>query len=156
MKTAAAASARSLRDTILYDADFFEWTQRTADRLRRRRFDEADIEHAAEEIEDMGKRELRELNSRMRVLVAHLLKWKLQPRHRSNSWRTIIVTQRREIADCLKDSPSLRRRLIVAVPTNYEGAVDRASAETGINVADFPRRCPFSFEEILDSHFLPE
>ena len=62
----------------LYDEDFFEWTSRNAALLRAGRFDRADIEHIAEEIEDMGKRDLKELNSRVQVLVAHLLKWQLQ------------------------------------------------------------------------------
>ena len=87
MKKASGARAHTAQDTSLYEVDFFEWTQRTADQLRWRRFDEADIQHVAEEIEDLGKRDLRELNSRMEVLLAHLLKWKLQPRRRSNSWR---------------------------------------------------------------------
>lgn len=153
MKT---AKARSARDAALYDTDFYEWTQRTAEKLRRRRFDETDIEHAAEEIEDMGKRDLRELNSRMEVLVAHLLKWKLQPSKRSNSWRGTIVAQRREIAAILQDSPSLRPRLVAAASSYYAGAVDRAIAETGIEARKFPPHCPFSDDQILDPHFLPD
>ena len=70
----------------LYDEDFFEWTRRTAELLRAGRLDQADIEHIAEEIEDMGKRDLKELNSRVQVLVAHLLKWQFQPEKRSRSW----------------------------------------------------------------------
>ena len=156
MKTATAARAPEAQEATLYEADFFAWTQRTADQLRRRRFGEADIEHAAEEIEDMGKRDLRELNSRMEVLVTHLLKWKLQPRKRSNSWRATIVAQRREIAAVLKESPSLRPRLASARKTNYEGAIERAAAETGIHVETFPSSCPFSIEEILDLRFLSQ
>ena len=156
MKTATGARAHSAHDATLYETDFFEWTQHTAEQLRRRRFDETDIEHAAEEIEDMGKRDLRELNSRVEVLVAHLLKWKLQPRKRSNSWRATIVAQRREIAAVLQDSPSLHTRLIAAANSNYAGAVDRAAAETGIEAKKFPLTCPFSNEEILSPRFLPD
>ena len=156
MKTATRVSDHAAQEASLYEADFFEWTQRTADQLRQRRCDEADIEHAAEEIEDMGKRDLRELNSRMEVLVANLLKWKLQPRKRSNSWRTPIVAQRREIAALLKDSPSLRPRLVAATKSNYAGAVDRAAAEAGIEVKKFPANCPFSNDEILDLRFLTD
>ena len=43
----------------LYDRDFFEWTQCNAALLRAGRFDQADIEHIAKEIEDLGKRERR-------------------------------------------------------------------------------------------------
>lgn len=156
MKTATKTRTYSAPEASLYDTDFFEWTQHTAEQLRRRHFDKADIEHAAEEIEDMGKRDLRELNSRTEVLMAHLLKWKLQPRKRSNSWRVTLVVQRREIAAILRDSPSLRPRLIAATSRNYAGAVDRAVAETGIGVNKFPPHCPFSHAEVLDSRFLPE
>src|ERR1700693_2206970 len=90
----------------LYDGDFFEWTQHSAVLLRAGRCEQADIEHIAEEIEDMGKRDLRELNSRIRVLLIHLLKWQLQPQKKSRSWKDTIVSQRIEIADDLKQSPS--------------------------------------------------
>ncbi len=43
------------------------------------------IANIAEEIEDVGKSEQRELASRMAVLIAHLLKWKYQPSHRGTS-----------------------------------------------------------------------
>ncbi len=49
----------------LYDRDFLEWTRCNAALLRARRFEEADIEHLAEEIEDMGKSQQRELESRL-------------------------------------------------------------------------------------------
>jgi hypothetical protein len=39
----------------LYDEDFFQWTQRSAELLRAGQVRESDIEHIAEEIEDLGK-----------------------------------------------------------------------------------------------------
>ncbi|MBI3698676.1 MAG: DUF29 family protein, partial [Acidobacteria bacterium] len=63
----------------LYDLDFFEWTARNAELLREGRFTEADMEHIAEELEDMGKRDRRELESRLELLLEHLLKWQMQP-----------------------------------------------------------------------------
>jgi len=38
----------------LYDADFVVWTAHMAELLRAGRLDELDIEHLAEEIEDLG------------------------------------------------------------------------------------------------------
>lgn len=49
----------------LYDSDFFEWTQYVGEALRQGRLSEADLEHVAEEIVDMGKRDRREVYSRM-------------------------------------------------------------------------------------------
>jgi len=139
----------------LYDEDFFEWTRRSAELLRAGRFDQADIEHIAEEIEDMGKRDLKEMNSRVQVLVAHLLKWQLQPAKRSRSWSGTIVAQRIEIEADLKQSPSLKRKVRSGLPDNYAKAVRRAIAETELASDLFPADCPFTVEEILDPGFLP-
>ena len=137
-----------------YDADFFAWTRRTAELLRARRFDEVDVEHAAEEIEDMGRRDARELNRRLQVVLMHLLKWKLQPKKRTRSWQTTLLSQRSEIDTLLRDSPSLRHKLPVDLPRNYERAVTRAAVETGLRADRFPPQCPFTVLQILDEKFL--
>jgi hypothetical protein len=138
-----------------YEEDFFAWTKRTASLLRARRFSDLDVEHLAEEIEDMGKRDRRELDSRVRVLLAHLLKWQLQPARQSRSWKATIVAQRAEIDDLLRDSPSLRSRVGSELERNYGVAVARAAAETGAARDRFPTRCPWSARQLLDPRFHP-
>src|ERR1700674_3816748 len=96
----------------LYDRDFYEWTVRNAELLRSGRSTEADLEHIAEEIEDMGKRERRELLSRLSVLIAHLLQWQVQPERRSRSWTTTIRLQRSRIKKLISQMPSLRSFLV--------------------------------------------
>jgi hypothetical protein len=150
-----ASSRAATTAAALYDTDFYSWTQRTAALLRARRFDEVDVEHAAEEIEDMGRRDVKELNSRVQVLLSHLLKWQRQPERRSPSWQSTIVTQRLEIDALLRQSPSLRPNLGSELARNYAGAVKRAVPETGLGKADFPVDCPFTVEQILDEEFLP-
>src|SRR5271170_2354823 len=61
-----------------YDSDFYAWANEQAALLRSGRVAQADIEHIALEIESMGRTEKRELVSRLRVLLLHLLKWRLQ------------------------------------------------------------------------------
>lgn len=156
MKGRVSATAGKVQSRDLYDTDFFEWTRRTAQLLRERRFSEVDVEHAAEEIEDMGKRDLKELNSRVQVLLAHLLKWKLQPLRRSLSWRRTIGTQRLEIEAVLEQSPSLGPRLSDDLPRNYERAVKRAVLDTNLAAQTFPPKCPFSLDQVLDAEFLPD
>lgn len=153
---ATASRNRDREHESLYETDFHAWTQRTAELLRTGRFDAVDIEHAAEEIDDMGKREAKELNSRVRVLLVHLLKWQLQPRKRSRSWATTIAEQRDAIADDLVESPSLRRWLSDHLAESYRRAVRRAVIETGLARERFPTRCPYSVDQILDEDFLPE
>ena len=73
-----------------YDFDFYAWANEQAGLLRAGRWSEADIAHIAEEIETMGRSEIRELVSRLKVLMMHLLKWRFQPTGRSTSWRLTI------------------------------------------------------------------
>lgn len=52
--------------------DIISWSSEQAAYLRTKQFDKLDIENLAEEIEDMGKSEQREFESRMAVLQARL------------------------------------------------------------------------------------
>jgi len=140
----------------LYEKDCVLWTEQTARLLRAGAFDDLDIENLAEEIEDMGKNRRRELRSRLRVLVSHLLKWQFQAPKRSTSWASTIIDQREEIADVLEESPSLRRTMSSSLSNVYAGASKIAAVETGIPVQDLPPTCPYSLEQILDESFLPK
>lgn len=139
----------------LYERDFYEWTVRNAELLRSGRATEADLQHIAEEIEDMGKREQRELRSRLTVLIVHLLKWKIQPDRRSRSWEATIAVQRKDLEALLSENPSLRPRLLQDLPNVYERALLEAMTETFHPESDFPNSCPYPLEALLDPDFLP-
>ncbi len=140
----------------LYEQDFFQWAALNADLLRAGRFTEADIYHIAEEIEDMGKSQRRALESRLEVLLSHLLKWQLQPAGRSSSWRATIRLQRLKINKLLREMPSLRAAVPQEIPEAYENAVILAASETGLAESSFPVTCPYSQEQMLDPDFFPE
>jgi len=61
-------------DNLLYTEDFFTWTQQQLDLLSKRRFDQLDLEHLIEEIQDLGNRHYDQLESRLMILIAHLYK----------------------------------------------------------------------------------
>ena len=89
------------------------------------------------------------------MLLIHLLKWQLQPAKRSRSWNDRSFASA-EIEDkCLKQSPSLRRKIYADLPGNYATAVRRAVIETGLPLSRFPTECPFTVEQMLDPEFLP-
>ena len=153
MQSQRASTAANLSG--LYDEDFFEWTRQNAELLRSGRLDQADIAHVAEEIEDMGKRDLRELHSRVQVLLIHLMKWRFQPEKRSASWHRTIAAQRIKLRRLLQQSPGFRRRIYAHLAENYEDAVHLAAIETGLLRNRFPGECPCTVEQILDPEFLP-
>ena len=60
----------------LYDEDFYAWTQQQAQALRThfKGDNRLDVEHLAEEVEDLGKSELHAVESFIEHIIAHLLK----------------------------------------------------------------------------------
>jgi len=139
-----------------YDNDFYAWLQEQAALLRAGNLSELDAANLLEEIESMGKKERRELLSRMALLLAHLLKWKYQPTHSGTSWRLTIAEQRREIPKMLKDSPSLKRFIPEFIGEAYEDARSIAIDETGLPAAMFPDVCPWTFDEAMTKDFYPQ
>ncbi len=139
-----------------YEQDFFQWTQHNAQLLREGKLTEIDCIHIAEELESMGKRDRRELMSRLTVLLAHLLKWQFQPQRRSASWQCTLREQRRQIVKLLQDSPSLKPCLYAeGMDEAYLDAVEMAADETGLAVSVFPGNCPYAIEQLLDKTFYP-
>ena len=92
----------------LYDSDFYQWSQQQCHFLKSGQWNELDIANLAEEIEDIGKSLKQELESRLKVLLVHLLKWKYQPDWRGNSWLYSIKEQREQIEDYLEQNPRLQ------------------------------------------------
>jgi hypothetical protein len=138
----------------LYDEDFFEWTRRNAQLLRAGQVRVSDIQHIAEEIEDLGKQDLKELHRRARALLAHLLLWQLRPGKRS--LLLAITEQRMELHGLFKQSPSLKSKLASELPDTYAKALRLAIARTDLDRERFPAECPFTVEQILDLDFLPQ
>ena len=141
-----------------YEKDVVAWANEQAALLRAGKFSALDIEHIAEEIEDVGKSEQRELASRMAVLLAHLLKWQWQPERRGASWQTTLRIQRTAITRRLDKTPSLRPMLGDSdwISDMWGDARQQAAAEMQIGVALLPETCPWSMKQALDDGFLPD
>jgi hypothetical protein len=138
-----------------YDRDFYQWTRDQAELLRRGRLAALDVEHLVEELESMGARERRELTNRIKVLIAHLLKWQCQPRLRSRSWDATIREQRLSLQDLLDDNPSLRPTLDDQLLRAYRLGRLLAIKETDLEENTFPAECPYSVAQVLDEGYYP-
>jgi len=138
-----------------YEQDFDVWIQQHINLLKQGRLEEIDIKHLIEELEDMGKSNIRELESRFVILIAHLLKWQFQSKQQSNSWRGSIDEQRIQIARLQRKVPSLKRELQNAITDAYADAVKLAMKETKLSGIIFPDDCPYTIKQLLDEDFYP-
>lgn len=132
----------------LYENDETAWLDATAELLSSGRLDEVDFLHLAEYLADMTRSDRRKVESRLEVLLAHLLKWTHQPEKRTPSWRGTILVQRHKLARLLK-SGVLRNHADEVLAEVYGEAVSVASAETEIPADRFPPECPFTVDQLL-------
>lgn len=138
-----------------YEIDYAAWIFEQVERLRRGAKDDLDLEHIAEELEDLGKSERRALRSHLRNLLTHLIKWEHQPERRGASWSMTIDNARLEIDELLTESPSLRGDFEAALTTEYRRARMDASRECDLPAEQFPEQCPYSKAELVDPDFMP-
>jgi hypothetical protein len=136
-----------------YERDLYSWSQQQAQSLREGNWDAVDRDNVAEEIESLGRTEFNRLESALRVLLLHVLKWDHQPKLRSRSWALSIQAQRVEIDDVLADNPGLKPRIAEALTRAHRKARIEAAKETGLELAEFPETCRASFDELMTREF---
>ncbi len=144
-----------LANAALYQADETAWLEAAAELVRHGRVCEIDPNCLAEYLSDMARRDRREVESRLIVLLAHVLKWFHQPDRRSGSWRATVVEQRQEL-EGLASRGVLRNHAEAVLPDAYLKAVERIAAETGLPPENFPMVCPYTLEQLLSPNILSD
>ena len=146
----------------LYEQDFVLWAENQAAALRRAKGANLplDWENLAEEIESLGKSDRRELSSRIRRILQHLLKLQASPaREPRAGWQATIREARKEIQKLLRDSPSLRREVRDDIEDEIDLAADLAVADLsqhGESVEAVRARlnqAGFTEQQVLDDWF---
>lgn len=140
----------------IYEYDFNKWLEKTVQLLEAKNFTALDLDNLIEEIKAMGINQKRELKSRLRVLIMHLLKYKYQPEKISRSWISTIIEQRRQLEDLLECNPSLKPYFLEILEKCYQNARKDGSKETELPITKFPVDNPFTVEQILDCDFFPD
>lgn len=137
----------------LYQRDPYAWSLQQARLLQERRLQEIDADNIAEEILDVGRNEYDKLESALRILLAHMLKWDHQPERRSRSWVNTIAEQRYRAERQLRENPSLKARLEEAIEEAYRSGRLLASSETDLDTDRFPASCPYDWPTIARRPF---
>ncbi len=140
----------------LYDRDIALWAEAIADLLRQGHFEQLDMEHLIDEVEDLGRRQRDRLTSSLRLILHHLLKWQYQPERRSPSWVKTIQRERLNTQTYLDDTPSLRRILNQDwLEKIYLTARKEAAIETGLPLNHFPAVCGYTWDQVLNETYFP-
>ncbi len=123
----------------LYETDEHEWIERQIEALRDGAFERLDRANLIAYLTDMAARDRRELESRLIVLYAHVLKLRIQPDKATQSWRLTIREQQRATRRLLKSLPSLRPRADDILREVYPDAVAAAFDGMGTRTGSDPK-----------------
>jgi hypothetical protein len=132
------------------DEDLAAWAFHQAMLLRASQWQKLDATLIAEELEDVGHEQYDKLESALRLILMHMLKWDHQPQRRSRGWKTTIENQRDQITKLLARNPSLKGRREEALLIAYRAARRKAFSETGLEIEVFPVDCPYGWNEITE------
>lgn len=147
-----------------YEADFYTWTQEQASALRRAAAERVnagagiDWEHLAEEVESLGRSELRAMESALLRIIEHLLKLQYSPATDPRfGWQESVDRQRDDLRRLKRDNPGLVRK--IDLPEIYTSArrIAGKSLEKydGLSVSVLPETCPFSTDQIERDDWYP-
>ena len=139
----------------IYETDDHLWLLETIKLLKQSRFDELDLENLIEELESLAKRDKHQVKSLLEQVIRHLLSlqfWTQEYDRNKNHWRSEIRSFRVQLKDRL--TSNLYNYLNSIFTTIYEDALGYVQEKTGFTV-NFPAECPYSLEEVLDIHYLP-
>ncbi|MDJ0600835.1 MAG: DUF29 domain-containing protein [Crocosphaera sp.] len=150
--------------TNLYETDFNLWLEETIIKLENNQFESLDKVNLIEELRELGKAEKNALESNLMILLAHLLKLKVQanlPESMKNSWYNSVIEHRKRIKKQLSKTPSLKTYLPKILEESYNDGRDIAikegkKASFGVRIPDeseYPNQCIFTIEQILDDDF---
>jgi hypothetical protein len=131
----------------LYEQDILTWSEQQADLLRRRSANALDWDNLAEEIEDVGRSQLRAVESHLVQALLHDLKAQAWPISRDvPHWRAEARGQRDDARSAF--TPSMAQRIDVAAL--YRRA-RRRMPETidGQPPLPVPETCALTLDELL-------
>lgn len=149
-------------DHRLYEEDFHAWALGQAEALRRlaaaRSNIDLDLEHLAEEVEDLGRSQRHAVEGHVERIIEHFLKLEHSPAPYPRAlWKKTVAVQRAELAR--KVTPSLRAHLAATLAQRYRVARRLAALgleEDAVDPALLPSDCPYTLDQIEQDDWLPE
>jgi hypothetical protein len=151
------------RPERLYKDDFYAWTRDQAQALRRladeRWNGPLDLEHLADEVDELGMQARNAVRSQLERAIEHLLKLEYSPSSEPRSgWRNSVDDARGRIEDAL--TPTIRRETEPSLTTLYRRARRRVARDLiahGEKEAAhaMPADCPCRFDDLIADDWWP-
>jgi hypothetical protein len=133
----------------LYENDEHEWIAAQVAALTDGDLNRLDRTNLVEFLTETTIRDQREFQSRLVVLLHHLLKIQFQPEKLTRSWVTTIIEQQSEIRSIIESIPSLGRQAETIAAAAYPDAVWRAARDTALPAVRFPAASPWTVAAAL-------
>jgi 5-methylthioribose kinase len=139
----------------LYEIDDSQWLEETVSLLRNHQFQQLDLEHLIEELEDLGKEKKNAVASLLEQVIRHLLLlqyWTKEAEYNTIHWQEEIYNFRTQLKR--KMMANLGNYLEEELNSIYQDALGFVKIKT-VNTVIFPSQCPYSLEQLLDRSWLP-
>ena len=140
----------------LYEIDDSQWLEEMIELLKKRQFENLDLENLIEELTDLGSEKKNAVVSLLEQVIRHLLLlayWTIERENNQTHWESEIVSFRTQLRRRL--TTNLRNHLAKELPSIYRDALIYVRTKTSFKV-DFPENCPYSLEQLLDINYLSD
>ena len=133
-----------------YDEDLAGWAYAQSAALLTLKSEGIDWANIAEELKDLGNSQFKSFVSEVQLVIAHMLKWDMQPQRRGNSWANTIAVQRDTALGELAANPSFKSRIGEALEVAWRRGVRDASSAMDIPLRALPSECPYTWDELMN------
>ncbi|MGF1477968.1 MAG: DUF29 domain-containing protein [Cyanophyceae cyanobacterium] len=146
---------------VLFETDYYQWTQGTVKHLQNRDVENLDWEHLIEEVELLGISAKNTVKGSLEVLLVHLLYyqyWYNRREYLTEGWADEIEEFRSQFEKSLA-SRSLYNYMLTILDQTYAKAKRRAVrrfVRAKLIPPQFPDQCPYSIAQLFDENYFPE
>lgn len=141
----------------LYDRDLDLWLETAIAQLKAGDFQNLDVENLIEELEGLSGSNKREVETRLKRLIEHILKrCYVNLPDCFRGWEVTIINQRDELKKLLRQSPSLKSHFLKMFDDSFDTALELVKTEYAD--PDFPNTWQFSrdIDTMLNAKFWDE
>jgi hypothetical protein len=139
----------------LHDLDDAQWLEETVSLLKKHQFQQLDLDHLIEELEDLGREKKNTVASLLEKIIRHLLLlqyWTREAEYNTVHCQEEIYTSRTQLGR--KMTTHLRNYLEKELNSIYQDVLGFVEIKT-MSAVTFPAQCPYSLEQLLDRDWLP-